>query len=91
MHNNEELTDLQMLDEVKQETSRKLKSIQQLPFLTSDPTSDAKSTPDPSVRHKLQPTETLHHFRFKQQPPINQQTTNLSPNSQIEYHSIKIK
>ena len=80
-----------MLDEVKQETSRKLKSIQQLPFLTSDPTSDAKSTPDPSVRHKLQPKETFHNFRFNQQPPINHNTADLQPNSQIEHQSSKNK
>ena len=78
-----------MLDEVKQKASGKLKIHAQLNLLASDPTLDAKSTPDPSVRHKLQPKETFHNFKFKQQPPINQKTTDLSQNSQLEYYRSK--
>ena len=80
-------TDLQMLDEVKQKASRKLKIHALLDFPCSDPTSNAKSTPDPSVRHKLQPKETFHNFRFNQQPPINNNTADLLPNSQIEHQN----
>ena len=65
-----------MLDEAKQKANRKLKIHAQLDFPCSNPTSDVKSTPDPSIRHKLQPkkhsitSDSTNNFRSTRTPQI---------------------